>query len=93
MILYIFFFFLIILLNVSYQLLDQIHKVVYHDFKSDTGDIDYCTELDFVASMKVSKNVTAIAKYSNYDAGGGAMVPAGQAADVERISVEANLVF
>ena len=68
-------------------------KVVYHDFKSDTGDIDYGTELDFVASMKVSKNVTAIAKYSNYDADGGAMVPAGQAADVERISVEANLVF
>jgi hypothetical protein len=44
-------------------------------------------------AMKVSKNVTAIAKYSNYDADGGAMVPAGQAADVERISVEANLVF
>ena len=68
-------------------------KAVYHDFTSDTGDIDYGTELDLVISMKVSKNVTAIAKYSNYDADGGAMVPAGQAADVERISVEANLIF
>jgi hypothetical protein len=68
-------------------------KAVYHDFASDTGDIDYGTELDIVVSMKVAKNVTAIAKYSDYNADGGEMVPASQASDVERISVEASLVF
>lgn len=68
-------------------------KVVYHDFSSDEGGIDYGTELDLVASMELTENLTAIVKYANYDADSGDSVPAGQSADVERISVEANFSF
>lgn len=41
---------------------------VYHDFGSDTGGIDYGTELDLVAIKKLTKSVKAIVKYASYDA-------------------------
>ncbi|MAE29008.1 MAG: alginate export family protein [Planctomycetota bacterium] len=46
---------------------------VYHEFSSDTGGTDYGTELDFVATYPVAKNVTAGLKYADFtadDAGG-----------------------
>ncbi len=66
-------------------------KVVYHDFSSDTGGIDYGDEFDVVLSRKAGENVTIIAKYSNYNADSGPMNPL--TSDVERVSVEASLAF
>lgn len=40
----------------------------YHDFKSDKGGINYGSEVDLVAAMKVAKIYTIGAKYANYSA-------------------------
>lgn len=45
-------------------------KAVYHDFKSDVGDLSYGTEWDFLVSKKISKNVTASVKAALYNADG-----------------------
>lgn len=43
-------------------------KAVYHDFKSDTGDLDYGSEVDLLVSKKLSKNLTASVKAAFYSA-------------------------
>lgn len=43
-------------------------KAVYHDFKSDVGDIDYGTELDLLVSKKLNKYLTASVKAAFYNA-------------------------
>jgi len=43
-------------------------KTVYHDFKSDVGDLNYGTEWDFLISKKITKNITASIKVALYDA-------------------------
>ena len=40
----------------------------YHKFDAVEGSADYGTEFDFVASYKVHKTTTLLAKYANYDA-------------------------
>jgi len=41
---------------------------VYHDLTAEQGDIDYGSELDFVAAYKVNKHLSAVLKYAAYDA-------------------------
>lgn len=43
-------------------------KVIYHDFKSDVGDIDYGSELDFLVSRKITSYLTASVKAAFYSA-------------------------
>lgn len=43
-------------------------KAVYHSFESDTGSIDYGSEIDFVATRKFGDHFVAGAKFSNYSA-------------------------
>ena len=40
----------------------------YHQFDAAEGGADYGSEFDFVASYKVHKTTTLLAKYANYDA-------------------------
>ena len=42
-------------------------KLIYHDFESDEGGIDYGSEIDLVASYKISQNTTVLAKYANFE--------------------------
>lgn len=66
-------------------------KLVYHEFASDEGDIDYGSEIDAVLSRKVLENVNMIAKFSSYNADAGEDNP--RVSDVEKFSVEANVSF
>lgn len=43
-------------------------KAVYHDFKSDVGDVKYGTEWDFLISKKIGKHFTASVKAAFYNA-------------------------
>ncbi len=43
-------------------------KAVYHDFKSDIGDVKYGSEWDFLISKKLNKNFTASVKAAFYNA-------------------------
>jgi len=43
-------------------------KAVYHDFKSDVGDVDYGSEWDFLISKKLNKTFTLSAKAAFYSA-------------------------
>jgi len=45
-------------------------KAVYHDFKSDVGDLDYGSELDFLISKKLTKYLTGSVKAAFYNADG-----------------------
>jgi len=45
-------------------------KAVYHDFKSDVGDLDYGTELDLLISKKLTKYLTASVKAAFYNSDG-----------------------
>ena len=42
-------------------------KLIYHDFESDEGGIDYGSEIDLVASYKISQNTTVLAKYADFE--------------------------
>ena len=42
-------------------------KLIYHEFESDEGGIDYGSEIDLVASYKISQNTTVLAKYANFE--------------------------
>jgi hypothetical protein len=46
-------------------------KAVYHDFEAEHGSRDYGDELDISISKKVSKNVTVLGQYADYDGDGG----------------------
>ena len=41
---------------------------VYHDFSSETGSVDYGTEIDFSAARKISDNYGILLKAAFYDA-------------------------
>jgi hypothetical protein len=43
-------------------------KAVYHDYKSDSGDLDYGTEWDAVVTHKIAKYWTLMAKVARYSA-------------------------
>ena len=43
-------------------------KAVYHDFKSDIGDMKYGSEWDFLISKKINKNFSASVKAAFYNA-------------------------
>ncbi len=43
-------------------------KAVYHDFRSDVGDVDFGNEWDFLISKKINKNFTASVKAAFYNA-------------------------
>ena len=47
-------------------------KVVYHDFRSDVGDMDLGNEWDAQVAHKIGKNWTLLAKLAHYEAGAGA---------------------
>ncbi|MDA1278077.1 MAG: alginate export family protein [Verrucomicrobia bacterium] len=42
-------------------------KIVYHDFESDSGSVDYGNEWDAIVSRKFGKHWSALAKYARYD--------------------------
>ena len=42
-------------------------KVVYHDFQSDTGSVDYGNEWDAMISRKFGDHWTGLVKYARYD--------------------------
>jgi hypothetical protein len=45
-------------------------KAIYHDFKSDVGDVDYGSEFDLLVSKKLNKYFTASVKAAFYNADG-----------------------
>ena len=47
-------------------------KVIYHWFDSETGNVEYGDELDFVASYKLNKYASLLAKYGRYEPDSGA---------------------
>ncbi len=42
-------------------------KVVWHDYKSDAGGLDYGSEWNAIVSRKIGKNWTVLAKYARYE--------------------------
>lgn len=42
-------------------------KVLYHDFRSDVGSVDYGNEWDAVISKKLGDHWTGLVKYARYD--------------------------
>lgn len=42
-------------------------KLIWHDYKSDTGSLDYGDEWNAIASHKIGKNWTLLAKYARYN--------------------------
>lgn len=68
-------------------------KVVYHKFDADSGSADFGQEVDLVASRKLGKYWTALAKYSHYDARD-ASPPAQMApADVDKFWLQLSFIF
>lgn len=43
-------------------------KAIYHNFEAETGGADLGSEIDLVASYKVNKHLSALLKFSSYDA-------------------------
>jgi len=66
-------------------------KAVYHNFESDSDSIDYGSEIDLLVAKKICKNLTAIGKFSDYNADSGDDNPLPN--DVQRFSVELNVTF
>ena len=44
-------------------------KIVYHDFESDRGGLDFGSEWDAVLSTKLGDHWSALLKYADYDSG------------------------
>ena len=42
-------------------------KIIYHDYKSDNGGLDYGDEWNAIASHKIGKNWTLLGKYARYN--------------------------
>ena len=42
-------------------------KLVYHDFSTDEGGVDLGTEIDFAVSKKVTKKLSALLKYADFE--------------------------
>jgi Alginate export len=54
-------------LNASYKVNGYNFKAVYHDFSTDEGGVDLGTELDFVVSKKLNKNLSGLIKFASFD--------------------------
>ncbi len=54
-------------LNFSHKMNGYNFKVIYHDFSSDEGSNSLGTEIDFVISKKISKNLSGLFKYASFD--------------------------
>ncbi len=59
---------------------------VYHNFKDDTGQIDYGNEYDFLLVRKFGKHYHLLAKYAYY-------VADGFATDTQKVWVQAGMSF
>ena len=53
-------------------------KLIYHDFSSDVGSVDYGTEIDFLAKWPLGDNYSILGKLAYYD--GDKNAPAGSLA-------------
>lgn len=58
----------------------------YHEFKDDTGKLDYGNEYDFQISKKFGKHYSLLAKYAYYNANT-------YASDTQRFWIQANVSF
>lgn len=58
----------------------------YHKFEAATGNVDFGTEFDLVASYKVHKTTTLLAKYADYNADN-------LATDTKKVWLMANVNF
>ena len=54
-------------LNASYKVNGYNFKAIYHDFSTDEGGVDLGTELDFVVSKKINKNLSGLIKFASFD--------------------------
>ncbi|PPD35068.1 MAG: hypothetical protein CTY19_02915 [Methylomonas sp.] len=72
----------------SYKMMNDslILTGVYHDFKDDTGSIQYGDEWDFSVLKKFGKHYSLLAKYANYTA-------ESYGTDTQRIWLQANVNF
>lgn len=61
-------------------------KVVWHDYESDNGGVDYGDEWNAIVSHKIGKNWTVLAKYARYNG-------AGPFFDLDRVWLQAELNF
>lgn len=72
----------------NYKMMDGslIFTGVYHDFKDDTGSVQYGTEWDFSVLKKFGKHYSLLAKYANYTADT-------FGTDTQRIWLQADISF
>ncbi len=72
----------------SYKMLNDslIVTGVYHDFKDDTGSLQYGKEWDFSVLKKFGKHYSLLAKYANYNADG-------FGTDTQKIWLQGNVSF
>lgn len=61
-------------------------KLVYHDYQSSSGNVDYGNEFDVVMSRKFGKHWAGLVKYAYYDGDGGF-------ADRQKFWVQAEFKF
>ncbi|TQV87526.1 alginate export family protein [Aliikangiella coralliicola] len=53
-------------INGSFKVNGFNFKAIYHDFSTDEGGVDLGTEIDFVVSKKINKNLSAMFKYADF---------------------------
>lgn len=66
-------------------------KLIYHSFSPESGAGDYGDEIDIVASYKVNKYLSLVAKYGSYDSDGGSGGVGG--VDKEMFTFEMNFKY
>ncbi|MCK9608340.1 MAG: alginate export family protein [Methylomonas sp.] len=73
----------------SYKMMNDslIITGVFHDFKDDTGSVQYGTEWDFSILKKFGKHYSLLAKYANFNADNTAYT------DTQKIWLQANVSF
>jgi len=64
---------------------------VYHNFKDDTGSVDYGNEYDVLVTRALGKHYSVLAKYAFYD--GDSTAPGALKNDMQKIWVQANVSF
>ena len=64
---------------------------VYHNFKDDTGSVDYGNEYDVLVTRALGKHYSVLAKYAFYD--GDSTAPGALKNDTQKIWVQANVSF
>lgn len=56
-----------IYLNASYKVNGYTLKAIYHDFSSDEGSASLGTELDFLVTKKLTKQLSGLFKFATFD--------------------------